>query len=135
MVTGGLGMRVWRRPVHAEVGDVQADNAGVHVRGRLIGDKLGGTARLHGPEKALREVPVQALSETEFRLTVPALPAGTWHLSVTYGDGDKEARLGRFLDDVADKKNAFVLPAASIDGVTVQPTYLWGNEFSVRVTA
>jgi hypothetical protein len=56
-------------------------------------------------------------------------------LSVTYGGGDKEARLGRFLDDVADKKNAFVLPAASIDGVTVQPTYLWGNEFSVRVTA
>jgi glycosyltransferase involved in cell wall biosynthesis len=135
MVTGGLAMRVWRRPVHAEVGDVQADDTGVHVRGRLIGAGLGGKARLHGPEKALREIPVQALSETEFRLTVPALPPGTWHLSVEYGDGTSAARLGRFLDDVADKKNAFVLPAASIDGVTVQPTYLWGNEFSVRVTA
>jgi glycosyltransferase involved in cell wall biosynthesis len=135
MVTGGLGMRVWQRPVHAEVGDVQADDAGVHVRGRLIGGTLGAKARLHGPEKALREVPVEALSATEFRLTVPALPAGTWHLSVTCDGGQREARLGRFLDDVADKKNAFVLPAASIDGVTVQPTYLWGNEFSVRVTA
>jgi glycosyltransferase involved in cell wall biosynthesis len=135
MVTGGLAIRVWQRPVHAEVGDVQADDTGVHVRGRLIGAELGGKARLYGPEKALREIPVEALSETEFRLTVPALPPGTWHLSVEHGDGTSAARLGRFLDDVADKKNAFVLPAASIDGVTVQPTYLWGNEFSVRVTA
>jgi len=134
MVTGGLGLRVWQRPVHAEVGEVQADDAGVHVHGRLLGATLGGTARLHGPDDALREVPVEALSATEFRLTVPALPAGTWHLSIAYGDGEKAARLGRFLDDVADKKNAFVLPAARIGGVTVQPTYLWGNEFSVRVT-
>jgi len=134
MVTGGLGLRVWHRPVHAEVGEVQTDDAGVHVAGRLLGAKLGGPARLRGPEGALREVPVQALSETEFRLTVPVLPVGTWHLSICYGDGEQAARLGRFLDDVADKKNAFVLPAARIGGVTVQPTYLWGNEFSVRVT-
>jgi hypothetical protein len=136
MVTGGLGMRVWRRPVHAEVGDVQADDAGVHVRARLWGASFAVPSpvlRLHGPEKALREAPAEVLSPTEFRVTVPALPVGTWHLSIVH-DGETATRLGRFLDDVADKKSAYVLPAATIDGVRVQPVYLWGNEFSVRVT-
>jgi glycosyltransferase involved in cell wall biosynthesis len=135
MVTGGLAMRVWQRPVHAEVAEVRADHAGVHVTGRLIGARLGAKARLYGPQEARREIPLQALSATRFRLTVPALPPGTWDPSVEYGDGARAARLGRFLDDVADKKNVWVLPAARIGGVTVQPAYLWGNEFSVRVRA
>ena len=137
MVSGGLGIKVWRRNVHAEVGDVQADDAGVHVRGRLFGASFGTPApvvRLDGPEKAVREVPAEVLSPTEFRVTVSALPVGTWNLSIIH-DGDGTAvRLGRFLDDVSDKKSAFVLPAATIDGVRVQPVYLWGNEFSVQVT-
>jgi len=132
MVTGGLGLRVWQRAVHAEVGDVRADDDGVHVIGRLLGAQFTAppTLRLDGPEQ--RELPAEATTPTTFAVTVPALPPGTWHLSIEYGEGT--ARLGRFLDDVADKKTAFVLPAATIGGVTVQPTYLWGNEFSVRVT-
>jgi Glycosyl transferases group 1 len=140
MVTGALGLRVWRRPVHAEVGEVRADGAGVHVRGRLVGAAFAGAGAtppvllLAGPENARREVPAEVLSPAEFRATVPALPAGTWHLSIVLDDGARTVRLGRFLDDVADKKSAYVLPAATINGTLVQPVYLWGNEFSVRVT-
>jgi glycosyltransferase involved in cell wall biosynthesis len=137
-VVGGLAVRVWRRSVHAEVGDVHADDAGVHVDGQLIGARLGPggpVLRLRGGEGAVRDVPAQALSATAFRARVPALAAGTWHLWLEYAQDRPPARLGRFLDDVADKKTAYVLPAAMVDGVRVQPTYLWGNEFSVRVTA
>jgi glycosyltransferase involved in cell wall biosynthesis len=137
MVTGGLGVRVWHRRLHAEVGEVQADDSGVHVRGRLFGATFPGLTprlRMHGPNSAVREVPAEALSPVEFRVTVPALPIGNWHLWITWGDDGEAARLGRFLDDVIDKKTAFVLPAATIEGVRVQPLFLWGNEFSVRVT-
>jgi glycosyltransferase involved in cell wall biosynthesis len=137
MVNAALGVRVWQRAVHAEVGEVQVDATGVQVRGRLFGATFPGltpTLRLHGPEKAVREVPAEALSPVEFRVTVPELPAGDWNLWITCGDDGQVARLGRFLDDVADKKTAFVLPATTIGGVQVQPTYVWGNEFSVRVT-
>jgi hypothetical protein len=89
---------------------------------------------MHGPHSAVREVPAEALSPVEFRVTVPALPIGNWHLWITWGDDGEAARLGRFLDDVIDKKTAFVLPAATIEGVRVQPLFLWGNELSVRVT-
>jgi glycosyltransferase involved in cell wall biosynthesis len=136
-VVGGLAVRVWRRPVHAEVGDVHADGAGVHVHGRLIGAELGPqapTLELRGPDGAVREVPATARSATAFRALVPALGAGTWHLWLRYAPDRPPVRLGRFLDDVADKKHAYVLPAATVGGARLQPTYLWGNEFSVRAT-
>jgi glycosyltransferase involved in cell wall biosynthesis len=136
MINNCLGLRVWERPVHAEVGEVQADAGGVHVRGRLFGATFPGltpTLRLTGPEKAVREVPAEALSPVDFRVTVPALPAGDWNLWITCGDDGPVVRLGRFLDDVIGKKTAYVLPATTIDGLRVQPVYLWGNEFSVQV--
>ncbi|MDT5041601.1 MAG: hypothetical protein QOE51_2586 [Actinoplanes sp.] len=136
MVTGGLAVRVWHRPAHAEVVEVRADEEGVHVTGRLYGAELTDPVlQLSGPEKALVEAPVRVLSPTGFQVTVPALRPGIWHLSIAPGPDGSLARLGRFLDDVADKKTAYVLPKATIGGIGLQPVYLWGNEFSVRVTA
>ena len=130
MVTGGLAVRVWQRPVHAEVASVQVDDAGVHVTGSLHGAVLGPQPALvlASRDRADIELPVEALSPTGFRFTVPELPPGLWHPTLSGG------RLGRFLDDVADKKTAYVLPAVTVGAVRMQPVYLWGNEFSVQVT-
>ena len=43
--------------------------------------------------------------------------------------------LGRFRDDIVDKRTAFVLPPATIGGVTLQPAYTESNEFAVRATS
>ncbi|MCA2212225.1 glycosyltransferase family 4 protein [Jidongwangia harbinensis] len=132
---GGLGLRVWRRPVHAEVGDVRVDADGVHVDAEAFGVSLDGAAlKLLGPEGKVVERPLEPTSGTAFRTTVPALDPGVWGLWLRPADGDP-IRFGRFLDDVARKNVAYVLPAATLGEVKVQPYYEQNNEFSVRVTA
>jgi hypothetical protein len=79
-----------------------------------------------------REFPLQHEAGT-FRAVIPALPAGTWSLSLRVGD--ESVPLAGLRDDIVDKRVAFVLPGAKIDGVTLQPLYLDGNVFAVRATA
>jgi glycosyltransferase involved in cell wall biosynthesis len=131
---GTFGVRVTDRPVYAEVGPVQADGDGVRVSGRLIGASLQGAlleARL-GAQK--RELPVTS-EGVVFRATVPALPAGTWSLWLRPGAGRDAVPLAGLRDDIVDKRVAYVLPPARIDGVTLQPAYLEDNTFAVRATA
>jgi hypothetical protein len=127
-------VRVTDRPVYAEVGPVQADGDGVRVSGRLIGASPQGAlveARL-GDQK--RELPVTCEGAV-FRVTVAALPAGTWSLWLRPGADRDAVPLAGLRDDVVDKRVAYVLPAARIDGVTLQPAYLDDNTFAVRATA
>jgi len=63
------------------------------------------------------------------------LPIGTWTLWLGHAADRPAVRLGRFRDDIVDKRIAFVLPAATVEGVKLQPLYTEGNEFSIRVTA
>jgi hypothetical protein len=134
LTEGGVGLRVWHRPMHAEVGDVQADSDGVHVDVETFGVPLDGTLfRLRGPQGQLIDEPLDASAGSTFRVTVPALDPGVWGLWLHTAAGDS-IRFGRFLDDVARKNFAHVLPAASVGEVTVQPYYELNNEFSVRVT-
>jgi hypothetical protein len=133
---GGAGLRVWHRPMHAEVGDVQADEHGVHVGVEAFGVPLEGARfRLRGPQgQELLEPLDVPPGATTFRVTVPALTPGVWGLWLRTAD-EHAIRFGRFLDDVARKNVAHVLPAATVGDVTVQPDYEANNEFSVRVKA
>jgi glycosyltransferase involved in cell wall biosynthesis len=130
---GVLARRVWDQPVHAEVGDVAADADGVHLTGRLFGTQFGDAflqAR-HGQEKVDLTIDTDG---TTFRATVPALPAGTWELWLRPAAGVEPVQLGRWRDDIVDKRRAFVLPAARVGGVTLQPAYTEGNDLSIRAT-
>ncbi|RZU53103.1 glycosyltransferase involved in cell wall biosynthesis [Krasilnikovia cinnamomea] len=132
---GTFAVRSWRRAVHAEVGAVFADDTGLHVEGRLIGAEFGTQAPVLRAcdGEAVHEEPGRAPSPTRFRISVPALAPGTWQLWLEYAPGAPAVRLGRFLDDVADKRTAYVLPAAEVGGARLQPEYTGENELSVRI--
>jgi glycosyltransferase involved in cell wall biosynthesis len=133
LADGGLGLRVWSRPVHAEVGDIHVDDEGIHVDGRLIGAVFTGepVLELRGPGGAIEQRPATALTASTFRADVPPLAAGVWRLWLRYAPDAKPVRLGRFLDDVIRKQSAYVLPAAG----SLQPYFEGTNELAVRVTA
>ena len=82
---------------------------------------------------ATRELP-GSVTDSGFAVRIGALPAGTWQLWLRYAPGRPAVRLGRFLDDVARKDIAYVLPPIITGGVTMQPHYDANNEFSIRVT-
>ena len=128
-----MGVRVTDRVAYAEVGPVQADADGVRVAGRLIGGAFtDGASLLAVSAGESREFPLEYQLGT-FRAVIPVLPAGTWALSVKTSSGT--IPLTGLLDDIVDKSRAYVLPAARINGVTLQPAYLPGNTFAVRATA
>ncbi|MET0423944.1 MAG: glycosyltransferase family 4 protein [Actinoplanes sp.] len=130
---GGLGMRVWDRPVYAEVDTVDADAEGVHLTGRLYGAHFDEPLVRAVAGEQSHEFPVHT-EGTQFRTTLTGLPAGDWALWLRHAATGDPVRLGRFRDDIVGKRTAFVLPTAQIDGVTLQPEFTTGNEFSIRAT-
>jgi glycosyltransferase involved in cell wall biosynthesis len=131
---GTFGVRVTDRPVYAEVGPVQADGDGVRVSGRLIGAEFHADAAVEARLGEKRqELPV-TYENAVFRTSVPALPPGVWSLWLRPGGGAAAVPLAGLRDDILDKRLAYVLPAAKIDGVTMQPAYLADNTFAVRAT-
>lgn len=130
---GVLGMRVWDAPVYAEVGDVDADADGIRFAGRLFGAHFE-DASLEARDGE-RTTPLRIVTEgATFQASVGVLPPGTWQLWIRPAAGAQPVRLGRYRDDIVDKRAAFVLPAARIDGVVLQPGYTESNDFSIRVT-
>ncbi|HEX8628323.1 MAG TPA: glycosyltransferase [Catenuloplanes sp.] len=148
---GFLAVRVWRRPVHAEVGDVHLDGSTVSVDGRLLGAGFGpGTPRLRSRCRADTRLveygAVRLLGDDRFRAVIPATRlAGhrvgghdLWDLWLCHDEHAEPVRLGRFLDDVHNKQAAYVYPDAVLTGtprgdVRVQPYFTTENELSVRV--
>ena len=65
---------------------------------------------------------------------MPVLPAGTWSLWLRPEAGAEAVPLAGLRDDIVDKRTAFVLPAATIEGVRMQPGYLADNTFAIRAT-
>ncbi|HET6153002.1 MAG TPA: hypothetical protein VFE15_08595, partial [Marmoricola sp.] len=112
---------------------VEADADGVRLAGRLIGaaPDAGVVLLAMSPDSA-REFPVERENMT-FRALIPSLPPGTWSLRIKLGDD--LVPLAGWRDDIVDKRLAFVLPAATIEGVTLQPAYLADNTFAVRATS
>ncbi|MFC5220164.1 transferase [Streptomyces coerulescens] len=140
---GYLAVRAWLRTAHAEVEGVDVTDRSMTVRARLHGATLGAgpTVRLRprgggGTERTV--VPVAGEDGRGFTFTVDYgelvgdAKAGNrvWDLSVR-ADGETSVRIGRLFDDVADRKEIFVLPAAVIGGAVVRPYYTVDNDLSV----
>jgi glycosyltransferase involved in cell wall biosynthesis len=149
---GSLQVRVWRRPVHPEIGEVSVHGAEIRFDGRLLGAKFGSSE----PHLDLRcrvaggpvvHAPVRAVDDTTFRVALPArlltahrtdAAEDLWDIWLRYDDDAAPVRLGRFLDDVVDKRGAYIYPDAVLHDsdrgdMRAQPYYTVHNEFSVRV--
>ncbi|MBT2421140.1 transferase [Streptomyces sp. ISL-22] len=147
---GYLAVRAWLRTAHAEVEGVEVTDRSMTVRARLHGATLADGAtvrlRLRGGDGVVRTLEPRAASDGRaFSFTVDygELAAGhgtgsrVWDLSVQPrpAAGAPPVRIGRLLDDVADRKEIFVYPQAAVGGVTVRPYYTVDNDLSVEVTA
>ena len=132
---GTLAVRIWDQPIYAETGDVNADTDGIHLTGRLYGahfDEPTLEARSSDGD-ATRQLPVITEGVT-FRATIPALPPGTWTFRLRHAPTADPVTLGRFRDDIVDKRTAFVLPPATTGDVTLRPSYTESNEFAVHAS-
>jgi hypothetical protein len=129
---GTFAVRIWDQPIYAEVGDVDADTDGIHLTGRLHGALFDDPVLEAVSGDTVRPLAVTTDGLT-FRATIPALPPGTWSLRLRHAATAEPVILGRFRDDIVDKRTAFVLPPARSGGVTLQPSYTESNEFSIRV--
>lgn len=147
---GYLAVRAWQRTAHAEVERIDVTDRSMTVRARLHGATLAEGAavrlRLRGGNGVVRTLEPRAESDGRgfsFTLDYGELAAdhgtGTrvWDLSVQPrpAAGDPPVRLGRLLDDIADRKEIVVYPTAAVGGVAVHPYYTVDNDLSVEVTA
>lgn len=131
--TGELGVKVWDQPVYAEVGDVDADTDGIHLTGHLHGAHYDNPVLEARHDDIVRELPVTT-DGPAFRVTIPGLTPGTWSLWLRYATTADPVRLGRFRDDIVDKRVAFLFPSAATGDVKLQPGYTESNEFEIRAT-
>lgn len=147
---GFLALRAWLRTAHAEVERVDVTDRSMTVRARLHGATLDDDAtvrlRLRGGDGVVRALEPQAASDGRafsFTVAYGELAADhragsrVWDLSVQPrpAAGASPIRLGRLLDDMADRKEIFVYPRAAVAGVAVRPYYTVDNDLSVEVTA
>jgi hypothetical protein len=145
-----LAIRTWLRTAHAEVEGIDVTDRSMTVSARLHGATLSDSAavllRPRGGNGLVRTLGPRAESDGRgFSFTVDheelVAADGTgsrvWDISVRArsADGAPLIRIGRLFDDVADRKEIFVCPAAAVGGVTVRPYYTVDNDLSVEVTA
>ncbi|MFJ7999432.1 transferase [Streptomyces sp. NPDC096310] len=144
-----LAVRTWLRPGHAEAGEVHVAGHTLTVRARLhgAGPAAGATVLLRrrgGDGAALRIGPRAEGGRdggdfsfaVDYRELLNAGGSGqeVWDLYVERAGGGPPIRMGRLLDDVADRKKIFVYTAATLGGATVRPYYTLDNDLSVEVT-
>lgn len=152
---GTLAVRTWLRTAHAEVDRIEVGADSTTVRARLFGATTGSTTstgtgtgaaallRLRGRPGEVREADVHTDGPDGVRFTftqeqlvdTPDGRPGVWDVLVRTGTGARPIRVGRLLDDVADRKKVFVHPAVALNGLTAQTYYTLDNELSVEVTA
>jgi hypothetical protein len=144
---GLLAVRVWRRPVHAEVGDVQVGGDRIRFVARLVGADFGTDApevelRCRADRTRAERFTARRCGPDAFRATVPAAALvarratdhDLWDAWLGYADDAVAVRLARLLDDVLDKRAAYAFPSAlATGGVRVEPYFTSRNEFSFRV--
>ncbi|WP_254389147.1 transferase [Streptomyces sp. AC550_RSS872] len=146
---GYLAVRAWLRTAHAEVEGIEVTDRSMTVRARLHGASLAEGAavllRLRGGEGTARIVELRG-GEGDgraFSFVVDyaelvgdgATRNRIWDLSVrvSSGEGAAPVRIGRLLDDVADRKEVFVYPTAVIGDAVVRPYFTVDNDLSVEV--
>ncbi len=144
---GYLAVRTWLRTAHAEAGGIEVAERSMTVRGRLHGASLAEEAtvrlRLRGGGGTVRTLAPQVEDGgRDFSFTVDYADlagetgAGShvWDIAVQPGGGAPPVRIGRLLDDVADRKHVFVYPAVTLGGVSLRPYYTVDNDLSLEVT-
>ncbi|GGW97834.1 hypothetical protein GCM10010297_19100 [Streptomyces malachitofuscus] len=143
---GFLSLRAWRRTAHAEAGAIAIADGAMTVRVRPHGATLSAAAvallRLRGDKDTVRDVPVRPAEDGDFTFTVDygALVAENggarvWNVFLRPAPGAPLIRVGRILDDLADRKGSFVYPQVTVGGSVVRPYYTVDNDLSVEVTA
>lgn len=140
---GHLALRTWLRTAHAEVASLHITEETMTVNAHLYGAHPGNGAtallRLRGPHRTEHETELRPGAGQGFSVTIAyrdllKAPPGIWDLSVRpAGDGPR-IRLGRLLDDVADRKRIFTYPSVTTARATIRPYYTVHNDLSLEVT-
>ncbi|MZF84681.1 transferase [Streptomyces sp. SID5643] len=142
---GFLALRAWRRTAHAEARTVDVTDRAMTVTARLHGADLHADAtvrlRLRGTD-TVRIVRPRTDDAKGFSFTVApgdladggGGAARVWDVFVRPTDGAPPIRVGRLLDDVADRKHVYVYPAVGTDGAALRPYYTVDNDLAIEVT-
>ncbi|MFJ8593346.1 transferase [Streptomyces sp. NPDC093598] len=143
---GFLALRAWRRTAHAEARTIDVTDRAVTVTARLHGADLHEDAtvrlRLRGTDTVRTLRPRIDDDGRGFSFTAGpgALAdegggaARIWDVFVRPTAGAPPIRVGRLLDDVADRKHVYVYPAIEADGSTLCPYYTVDNDLAMEVT-
>ncbi|MEU0388792.1 transferase [Streptomyces chartreusis] len=143
---GFLALRAWRRTAHAEARAIDVTQQAVTVQARLHGAELHADAtvrlRLRGTDTVRELRPRIDDDGRGFSVTVGQedLTGGAeatgriWDVFVRPTTGATPIRIGRLLDDVADRKHVFVYPALTAGGFSSRPYYTVDNDLAIEVT-
>ncbi|MER7490790.1 transferase [Streptomyces sp. NPDC126497] len=140
---GFLAVRAWLRTAHAEAGPVDIADGTMTVHARLHGARLGEGAeavlRLRGAKDTVRAFPARTARDGGFSFTVAyeeltSSGSQVWDVFLRPAADAPQARVGRLLDDVADRKAVFVYPRVTVGGSAVRPYYTVDNDLAVEVT-
>ncbi|MFE6200400.1 transferase [Streptomyces sp. NPDC057838] len=143
---GFLALRTWLRTAHAEARSLQVADGTITVAARLHGTDLDESAtarlRLRGTDTVRDVRPRIDGDGRDFSFTVAprdladgAAPAGrVWDVFVRPAAEAPPVRLGRLLDDVADRKHVHVFPAITAEGSVLRPYYTVDNDLAIEET-
>ncbi|AXG83117.1 transferase [Streptomyces paludis] len=142
---GFLALRTWLRPAHAEIDTLRLSGHTMTVRARLFGARIteGAEIRLirRGQNRAVRTYTPSPEGTRGFSFTADyrdlladrAADRDLWDVFLRPGPAGPRVRVGRLLDDVAQRKAIFVYPATPLDGATVRPYYTVDNDLALDV--
>jgi hypothetical protein len=144
---GFLALRAWLRTAHAEVHAVGLADGAITVAARLHGAGLRQSAtvrlRLRGTGTFRTVRPRIDGDGRGFSFTVgsgdladPAPEAGrVWDAFVLPEADARPVRIGRLLDDVADRKHVHVFPATTAGASGLRPYYTVDNDLAIEETS
>ncbi|MFI7013695.1 transferase [Streptomyces sp. NPDC050164] len=142
---GFLALRAWRRTAHAEARTIDITEQAMTVRARLHGAELREDAtvrlRLRGSDTVRDLRPRIDDDGRGFSFTAgpedltggAAGPGRIWDAFVRPTADAPPIRIGRLLDDVADRKHVFVYPALTAGGLSSRPYYTVDNDLAIEV--
>ncbi len=143
---GFLALRAWRRTAHAEARAIDVTEQAMTVEARLHGAELHEDAtvrlRLRGSDTVRDLRPRIDDDARGFSFTAgpedltggTAGPGRIWDAFVRPTADAPPIRIGRLLDDVADRKHVFVYPALTVGGSSSRPYYTVDNDLAIEVT-
>ncbi|MFI2205484.1 glycosyltransferase [Streptomyces sp. NPDC020192] len=121
---GGLALRTWRRPAHAEVTSIAIGDTVIQLTGSLHGSAARShhyrfRARLQGHQDRAFDAPCYVDPYGDFDVGIPLATAAEhhpggealWDLRLS-AYGGPELRLGMLTGDIADRRDVHTFPAA-----------------------